>query len=193
VAHRSMRHKRSSSIFAATGSGAPGCTSIVPKDCGRQDCPSRRARAWQTLPALGVAGVELRPGRVVVCDADASLLGRGTLRSSPLRTRPPIAGLVRMPQDQAYPGQRYSCGRPVAQSLLCRQPRRRQPTICHTRGLYSRKKRYLRNPPSAATIGNLRLLDGQPRVACVGGMTIGSSGAFKALSAAREASCAQTR
>ena len=42
AAHRLMRHKRSSSTFAATGSGALGCTSIVPKDCGRQDSPSKR-------------------------------------------------------------------------------------------------------------------------------------------------------
>src|ERR1700680_1236039 len=42
AAHRSMRHTRASSIFAATGSGSAGCISIAPKDYGRQDCPSRR-------------------------------------------------------------------------------------------------------------------------------------------------------
>jgi hypothetical protein len=61
AAHRLMRHKRSSSTFAATGSGALGCTSITAKDCGWRDCPSRRAQACQTLPALGVASLQRRP------------------------------------------------------------------------------------------------------------------------------------
>src|SRR5437588_9858928 len=41
-APRSTSNTPASTIFAATGSGATGCTSTAPKDCGPPACPSRR-------------------------------------------------------------------------------------------------------------------------------------------------------
>jgi hypothetical protein len=56
AAHRSIRHTRASSIFAATGSGATGCISIVPRAAGGRTVRVDAAQPspGRPLPALGV-------------------------------------------------------------------------------------------------------------------------------------------
>ncbi len=80
AAHRSIRHTWASSIFAATGSGATGCISIVLKGCRRQGSPSRRRtpQLWKApaspkrgRPCTGLVRAASLEARVTVCSVNA--------------------------------------------------------------------------------------------------------------------------
>jgi hypothetical protein len=120
AAHRLMRHRRSSSTFAATGSGALGCTSIVPKDCGWQDCRVG-AQACQTLRALGQAIRFCRfPGSDGFRANAASF--RHSFRRRSCLAKPPLAipGLTGTWLCLACPLCGYPCGLAASASAASR-------------------------------------------------------------------------